>query len=109
MEEPANASSASSSVKVMLLCVDLQPPFLSALPNGAALVRRCAFVIEAAEALGVAIGFTEQVPEKLGSTTPALTTLAKRRITWAKTAFSALADAKIRDDLRASAAEHLLI
>ena len=55
-----------------LLCLDLQDPFLNAIPDSEQLIRRCSFAIEAAELLGVQIAVTEQVPEKLSPTTDAL-------------------------------------
>lgn len=94
----------------LLLCIDLQPTFLDVMPDRGRLVNRCSFAIEAAQALGLPVAFTEQVPQKLGSTEPALLALASRPLQLAKTTFSALADHGIRDALlQGQHADHLLI
>jgi nicotinamidase-related amidase len=99
----------SAATGALLLCLDLQPAFLNAMPDGALLLRRCAFAIEAAQGLGIPVVFTEQVPQKLGGTAPELLALVEKPVVWGKTAFSAFADDGIRDELRRRAAEHLLI
>ncbi len=94
----------------LLLCIDLQPIFLDAMPDKARLVKRCSFAIEAARGLGLRVAFTEQVPQKLGTTDTVLLGLAGRPLQMAKTTFSALADHGIRDSLlQQHHADHLLI
>jgi nicotinamidase-related amidase len=94
---------------VMLLCIDLQPTFLSAIPAGPPMLKRCAFAIEAAVGFGLPVAFTEQVPQKLGGTAPELIALAGKPAVWGKITFSALADDGIRDALRKRAPDHLLL
>jgi nicotinamidase-related amidase len=75
----------------LLLCLDMQPPFLQAVAGGEALLRRCQFAVAAARGLGIPVAFTEQVPDKLGGTDPTLLALAGGARAQAKDAFSALA------------------
>lgn len=94
----------------VLLCVDLQEVFLKAIPDSQRLLRRCSFAIEAARGFGIPILFTEQVPQKLGATVPAVTALAPGAATCGKVSFSALGDHGIRDRLLESfQADHLII
>jgi nicotinamidase-related amidase len=94
----------------LLLCIDLQPVFIGAVMNGSMLKKRCAFAIAAASGLGIPVLFTEQVPDKLGGTDPALLALVNRPAVHPKACFSALADEGIRKALLGdSGAEHLLL
>lgn len=95
---------------VLLLCIDMQPVFVSAVTNGARIQRRCEFAIAAAHGLGLPVAFTEQVPQKLGGTAPELLALAFGAPVFGKNTFSALADDGIRDALlRDRSVEHLLL
>ena len=95
---------------VLLLCIDMQPIFVQAIPEGARVQRRCEFAVAAAHGLGMPVGFTEQVPQKLGGTTPELLALAFGAPVFGKNTFSALADDGIRDALlRERGVEHLLL
>lgn len=98
-----------ASGPVLLLCIDLQPAFLKAIPGADALVRRCAFAVQAAAGLGVDLVFTEQVPQKLGGTAPELLGLVPSPAVFGKNTFSALADDAIHAAVRARGAEHLLL
>lgn len=94
----------------LLLCVDMQPVFLKAIPDADRVLRRCEFAITAALGVGVPVAFTEQVPMKLGGTAPELISLALRAPVWGKNTFSALADEGIRDDLlRRRDVQHLIL
>jgi nicotinamidase-related amidase len=94
----------------LLLCIDMQPVFVRAIPDGARIQRRCEFAIAAAVGLGMPVAFTEQVPQKLGGTVPELLALAFGAQVFGKNAFSALADDGIRDALlRDRGVEHLLL
>ncbi len=90
---------ASIPDDTLLLCVDMQPKFLAAIPDGEAVRRRCEFAVAAARGIGLPVAFTEQVPHKLGRTAPELMALAPDAPYWSKDAFSALADDGIRDNL----------
>jgi nicotinamidase-related amidase len=95
---------------MFLLCVDMQPVFVSAVASGEQVRRRCEFAVAAAVGLGVPVAFTEQVPQKLGHTAPELLDLAPQAEVWSKNTFSALADEGIRDALfRQRDVQHLLI
>lgn len=95
---------------VLLLCIDMQPVFVSAVTNGAHVQRRCEFAIAAAHGLGLPVAFSEQVPQKLGGTAAELLALAFGAPVFGKSTFSALADDGIRDALvRDRAVEHLLL
>jgi nicotinamidase-related amidase len=94
----------------LLLCVDMQPKFLAAIPDGENVRRRCEFAVAAALGTGLSVAFTEQVPQKLGRTAPELMALAPEAPYWSKDAFSALADDGIRDNLlRHRKVEHLIL
>ncbi len=94
----------------LLVCVDMQPVFLRVMPDAEKLQRRVAFAVAAARGIEMPLIFTEQVPDKLGGTAPALTALAPTSAVYPKITFSALADEKIRDVIvRDEGAEHLLI
>lgn len=94
----------------LLLCLDLQEPFLRVMAQRERLQKRCEFAIAAAVGIGVPVAFTEQVPEKLGGTLPHLLELAPQAAIWGKKAFSALGDAGICDAvLRQRDVQHLLL
>lgn len=99
----------SSLSGIQLLCIDLQDAFLQAIAERESVQRRCAFAIQAAVGIGLSIAFTEQVPHKLGGTSPALLRGVEQPVIFAKTTFSALADASIRGSLEERGIEHLLL
>lgn len=94
---------------LLLLCLDLQPVFIRAMTDGAAVQRRCAFALQAATGLGLPVVFTEQVPAKLGGTAPELLALAPQAAVHAKDTFSAFGDERIRADLAARGTGHVLL
>jgi nicotinamidase-related amidase len=103
------ADTFSPFAGALLLCLDLQPSLLKAIPDRERLLKRCSFAIESAHGLGLRVVFTEQVPQKLGGTAPELVALVPKPPLLAKNAFSALADDGIRDAIRSFEAEHLII
>lgn len=93
-----------------LLCIDLQDAFLKAIPEQAALLRRCRFAIEAAELLGVTVAATEQLPEKLGATSEALTGIwSEDTPVFSKSAFSALEADGLQRWIESNQIDHLLL
>jgi nicotinamidase-related amidase len=94
---------------VALLVVDMQDSFLNVVPDSAATVQRCAFAIETARAFGLKVLFTEQVPAKLGPTSPRLIALAPDARVFAKNAFSALQAEGLPEYLRKLGIYHLLL
>jgi nicotinamidase-related amidase len=104
------APHASPPDDAFLLCVDMQPVFLRAIADSASVTRRCSFAVAAAVGIGVPVGFTEQVPFKLGGTAPELLALAPQASVWGKNTFSAFADDGIRDALvRQRDVQHLIL
>jgi hypothetical protein len=93
----------------LLLCVDMQAPFLGAIPDREALTRRCRFAVAAARGVGLRVAFTEQVPQKLGPTVRELLGLVDHPVQFAKSTFSALADDGIRETIRGLDIEHMLL
>ena len=106
MPLPETPSSASG---LLLLCVDLQPVFLKAVPAHDMVQRRCAFAIQAAVGLAVPVLFTEQAPHKLGGTAPELLQLVPHPRAFGKTTFSALEDQAIRQAVATPETEHVLL
>lgn len=101
---------ASVPDDMFLLCVDMQPIFVSAILGGEQVRRRCEFAVSASVGLGVPVAFTEQVPHKLGATAPELLDLAPQASVWSKNTFSALADDGIFDALlRQRDVQHVVI
>ena len=90
---------SAAPTDALLLCLDMQAKFLPAMAAGPRTLRRCEFALAAATGLGLAAAFTEQVPAKLGPTEPCLRAAAPGAPAWAKTSFSALGDAAIREEL----------
>ncbi|MBI5768959.1 MAG: isochorismatase family protein [Verrucomicrobia bacterium] len=103
-----NLSSAPAGA--VLLCIDMQPVFVRAVADGTRVQRRCAFAVAAAAGLGLPVVFTEQVPQKLGSTAPELLALAPGVPAFGKNTFSALADEATRRELLENRrVEHLIV
>jgi nicotinamidase-related amidase len=96
--------------RALLLVVDLQQPFLAAMPGAEALVRRTSLAIAAARGLTLPVVFTEQVPAKLGPTRPELLALAGPKPTvFAKDAFSAFDSESFAALLAEQEIEHVLL
>ena len=98
-----------SSPPPLLLCIDLQPIFLAAIPDSQRVHWRCFFALEVARGLGLPVLFTEQVPHKLGGTAEDLLAHCAAPTALGKTAFSAMGEAKIAEWIRRSGAQHLLL
>lgn len=97
------------SLPVALLVIDMQPGFLKVVPQADALQKRVAFILLAAKLLGIPCCLTEQVPDKLGATTPQLQDAAGAAPVFTKTAFSALRADGIQSWLQTTGVEHVLI
>jgi len=93
-----------------LLCIDMQDTFLKAIPDREPLIRRSRFALEAAALLGVSIAATEQLPEKLGATSEALTEVwPENTPVFPKSAFSALEADGLQRWIEANQIDHLLL
>ena len=99
----------SSLPGALLLCLDMQAAFLAALPEREVVIRRCRFAISATRGIGLKVAFTEQVPQKLGSTLPELLELTEQPVQLGKSTFSALADDGIAETVRGLDVEHLIL
>jgi nicotinamidase-related amidase len=97
------------ATETFLLVVDMQPAFFPVLAGADAVVKRCALALETARGLGLGVGFTEQVPAKLGPTAPELLAAAPGSPVWGKTAFSALGDPTVSKALRERGVRRLLL
>ena len=93
----------------LLVCVDMQPAFLAAIPDNQRVHWRCSFALESALGLGLPVLFTEQVPDKLGHTAADLLALTDKPVALGKDTFSAFGDRQIAAHLKASGAKHLLL
>lgn len=93
----------------LLLCVDMQPVFLAAMPDRQRVNWRCSFALEVAAGLGLPTLFTEQVPAKLGGTAEDLLALCQKPVVMGKDAFSAFGNEEIAARLRASGVKQLFI
>lgn len=102
-------SQSAAALPVALLVLDMQAGFLKAVAEAEPLFRRVGFAIGAARLLGMQTFFTEQVPDKLGTTDTFLTALAPGAKFFTKTAFSAFGAAGLLAHLRSSGIDHLLI
>lgn len=98
-----------TSPDTLLLCIDIQPAFLAAIPEGTRVAHRSAFAVETAKGLGLPVLFTEQVPAKLGPTDPALLAFAAPAEAFPKDSFSALSDEKICRRLQEIGPDRLLL
>ncbi len=93
-----------------LLLIDVQAPFLGAIPDGDAVVGRCRLAAAAARLLGLPIFLTEQVPAKLGTTDATLLAAAGEGCpVFAKATFSALGAPGLLEALRDRGVDHLLL
>lgn len=109
MTAPVDPPPALSASTRLLLCLDLQPAFLAAIPDRQRVQARCSFALAAAQGLGLPVLFTEQVPAKLGHTAAELLALCTSPETMGKDAFSAFADTKIAARLKSGGARQLLL
>ncbi len=94
---------------IALLVLDAQDSFINTLYNKESFMQRSAFIIEAARSLRMRTIFTEQVPEKLGSTNKQLLALARKPKVFRKTSFSALNAPGIEQYLRDREIYHLIV
>lgn len=91
-----------------LVVVDVQDKLLAKIPTAAALVRNVAFLLDAANLLGVPATATEQYPKGLGPTTPELAKRLSPELP-AKTAFSCCGAAGFLADLRAGGRPNVVL
>lgn len=108
-ESVKTSDPAVAFARVLLLVVDVQPVFLDAIHDGAGVLHRTRFAVEAARGLGLPVAFTEQVPQKLGGTAPELRALAGEAPVFAKDTFSAWGAVGLPEWLEERSIEHVLL
>lgn len=79
-----------SAADTTLILIDLQARLMPAIERGEVVLGRCAVLARAARILGIPVVATEQNPNGLGPTVPALAGLVERTV--AKTSFDGAAD-----------------
>ena len=93
-----------------LLLIDFQDVFLKEIPDRERLLRRSTFALKAAQLLGVSVAVTEQIPEKLGATTRALSSyLEVNAPIFEKSAFSAFEAEGLQRWIESKQIDHLLL
>jgi isochorismate hydrolase len=93
-----------------LLIIDFQDVFLKAIPDRERLLKRSTFALKAADLLGVSVAVTEQVPEKLGSTTEVLSSSWDINTpVFDKNAFSAFEAEGLHRWIESNQIDHLLL
>lgn len=93
-----------------LLLIDFQDVFLKTIPDKERLLQRTTFALKAAELLGVAVAATEQLPEKLGRTTKAISSAWDENTpVYDKSTFSAMEADGLHRWIEANQIDHLLI
>jgi nicotinamidase-related amidase len=90
-----------SAADTGLLVIDVQEKLLPLIPDSALVVRNSAFLVDAANLLGMTVQATEQYPRGLGPTTPELAKRLPHRPD--KTAFSCCAVAEVVETFRRQA------
>ena len=81
--------------RAVLLIVDLQKRLLPAIDQGERVIEHSAWLIGVARQLGVPVLLTEQYPQGLGATAPAIASLVEPREKLEKTHFSAVAEGNL--------------
>lgn len=101
---------SSPNNPLALLAVDLQPAFLEVMHDGALMKQRCLYALEVAALLEIPVFFTEQYPEKLGSTDEQIKAAAGTNARYfSKTTFSAFGANGLSEELSDKGVRHLLV
>jgi nicotinamidase-related amidase len=98
---------AAEAAQVLL--VDVQERLLPAMANAEEVAANAALVLHAAQALGVPVTVSEQYPQGLGPTVPALRQAAGGDEPFAKIEFSCLKNAAIAERLRGLGRRQLVV
>jgi nicotinamidase-related amidase len=100
-------STQMSATDTALLVIDVQDKLLPLIPNGPALVRNTAFLIDGARLLQIPVTATEQYPRGLGPTTAELAQRLPERPD--KTAFSCCAVPSVVEGFRRAGRPKVLL
>lgn len=93
-----------------LLLIDFQDVFLKEIPDRERLLKRSTFALKAAELLDISVAVTEQIPEKLGATTGALSSYWEVNTpVFGKSAFSAFDAEGLQQWIEIKQIDHLLL
>ena len=93
-----------------LLLIDFQDVFLKEIPDRERLLKRSTFALKAAELLDISVAVTEQIPEKLGATTGALSSYWEVNTpVFGKSAFSAFDAEGLQRWIEIKQIDHLLL
>ena len=94
----------------LVLIIDVQEKLLNAVFNKEQVEKKSAIIAEAAKILGIPVVVTEQYPKGLGNTIPAVKdALAEDTEIFEKTAFSALNNEEILEDIKKHNKKQILI
>lgn len=93
-----------------LLLIDFQDVFLKEIPDRERLLKRSTFALKAAGLLDISVAVTEQIPEKLGATTGALSGYWEVNTpVFGKSAFSAFEAEGLQRWIEIKQIDHLLL
>ncbi|MGL4514121.1 MAG: isochorismatase family protein, partial [Lacipirellulaceae bacterium] len=106
-DSPRRSPLLMNAAEAALLVIDVQPRLVAAQPEASRVLWNCRRLIDGARATGVALAVTEQSPDKLGPTDPALAERLPAPI--AKTAFSAAACERLFDAWREGGVRHVVL
>jgi nicotinamidase-related amidase len=95
--------------KSCLLVVDVQEKLAAAVMDPAAVIGNSAILLRAAARLGIPVVVSEQYPQGLGPTVPALAGLVPESARVGKLSFSCAADPGLQDRIKATSRSVLVI
>lgn len=95
--------------KSLLLMVDFQAGLLPVIDGGDEAVREAGWLGELASLVDVPVWLTEQNPERLGGTAPALLAALNDYQRWQKTHFSVMEESEFCTALKASGKTHIVL
>lgn len=93
----------------LLLIVDFQAGLLPVIEGGEAAIEEAAWLAGVAESLRVPVWLTEQYPERLGSTAPALLSALGEQQVWQKRHFCVMEEPEFANALQAQKARQIVI
>lgn len=93
----------------LLLVVDFQAGLLPVIEGGEAALEEAAWLAGIAETLKVPVWLTEQYPERLGGTAPALLAALRKHEIWQKLHFSVMEEAEFVHALKAQEVRQIVI
>jgi nicotinamidase-related amidase len=95
--------------KSLLLMVDFQAGLVPVIDGGSQAIAEAHWLYGVADALEVPVWLTEQMPEKLGGTAPALLEARQAPTIWQKQHFGAMEETAFREALSASGRQQVVL